>query len=41
MERIKEVLTDSNHDYYIYDLTELKQRINWIRSVTKHDISMQ
>ncbi|MEB5759297.1 alanine racemase [Mammaliicoccus sciuri] len=38
MERIKEVLTDSNHDYYIYDLTELKKRINWISSVTKHDI---
>lgn len=26
MERIKEVLSDSNHDYYIYDLTELKQQ---------------
>lgn len=38
MERIKEMLTDCNRDYYIYDLTELKQRINWIRSVTKHDI---
>lgn len=38
MNRIAKTLEDPNHDYYIYDLTELKNRINWIKSVTKHDI---
>ncbi|WP_323703735.1 alanine racemase [Mammaliicoccus sp. Dog046] len=38
MDRIKSSLQDTNTDYYIYDLTELERRINWIRSVTNHDI---
>lgn len=38
MENIKQTLEDANHDYYIYDLTRLRDRISWIRSVTKHDI---
>nr|WP_263314554.1 alanine racemase [Mammaliicoccus sp. Marseille-Q6498] len=38
MDRIKSQLQDRNHDYYIYDLTELKNRISWIRTVTTHDI---
>ncbi|GGI43241.1 alanine racemase [Mammaliicoccus stepanovicii] len=38
MERIKQTLQDSNYDYYVYDLTELQNRLSWITSVTKHDI---
>lgn len=38
MEQIKPLLNNRNQDYYIYDLTALKQRIQQITSVTKHEI---